>query len=372
MQGVGQQRRAGKRRGAVVIAAVALALLAPAGTAAAGSTGPVPAGQPAAGQPGATRGDDGPARHRLRARVLATLEGTDVARALNRHGDVVVREASGEAGVWNPVTGRRRALQGQGTPMDIADDGRVVGVSGTELVMWDPDGAMTSLGIPAGEERVGLASLGEDGTVLLSASHMVLPPAIAHPRPLTARYRWQARTGFQLVAGPSDGYPRALNDEGLIVGTGPTHGTAWHPDGGTDTYTASSADVSRTWLNAVNNSEVAVGAQERPGRRYTATRWTAPDTPQELADLGFGGEARLINDRGWITGTVRTGTDQVLDNVPAVWDPRGTVHRLDEMLSLPQGTVLESIEALNDRKQMLVLVRETSGPRWQTLLVQLD
>ncbi|GHC51907.1 hypothetical protein [Streptomyces cinnamoneus] len=366
MQGAGKQRRAWKRKGAVVTAALALALLVPAGTAAAGNTGPAPAGRA-----GATRGDDDPARHRLRARVLATLEGTDAARALNRHGDVVLREASGGAGVWNPVTGHRRALQGQGVPMDITDDGRVVGVSGTELAMWAPDGAMTSLGIPPGEERVGVASLGEDGTVLLSASHMVLPPMGGHPRPLTARYRWQARTGFQRIAGPDDGYPRALNDEGLIVGLGPTHGTAWRPDGGTDTYTGSSAEVSRTWLNAVNNSEVAVGGQERPGRRFTATRWTAPDTPQELADLGFGGEARLINDRGWITGSVRTGTE-VLDSVPAVWDPRGNVHRLDGMLSLPQGTVLDGIEAVNDRNQMLVLVREASGPRWQTLVVQLD
>ena len=228
---------------------------------------------PSAGQ---GRAQDGPTRPQLRARVVGTLEESDVARAINKHGDVTFRTGQGEPVVWNAVTGKQRALTDApiAMPTDIADDGRVVGVqSGQGVVLWNADGTVTPLGLPPGETSAGMARLGEDGTLLVTASHQFISRPGGHPRVATSYYRWRPETGFQHLSGPGDGSftaAPALNDKGLVVGWRDSAGTAWRPDGTEATYSGSVPGTTRTWLHGVNNNGVAVGW--RPAGRHLGGR----------------------------------------------------------------------------------------------------
>ncbi|WNF00859.1 hypothetical protein PS467_38780 [Streptomyces luomodiensis] len=322
----------------------------------------------------AAAAQDGPTRPRPRARVVGTLEESDVAHAMNRRGDVPFRTGQGGAGVWNAVTGERRALADvpHALPTDIADDGRVVGVrSGQGVVLWGADGTVTTPGLPEGETSADTARLGEDGTLLVAASHQFISWPGGHPRVATSYYRWRPETGFQHLSGPNDGsYASALNDKGIVVGWRDDTGTAWRPDGTEVRYSGSAPGTTRTWLHDINNAGVAVGGQIRPDGVSAAVRWGAPDAPRQLADEGLGGQALDINARGWITGTVRVTADTVATSLPAVWDPHGAPHRLDSMLDLPEGTV-RSIDDINDHNQLLLRVYDTAAGRMSTLVVQL-
>ncbi|MEU7136600.1 hypothetical protein [Streptomyces sp. NPDC046261] len=196
--------------------------------------------------------------------------------------------------------------------------------------------------------------------MLLSASHTYIPGG--HPRTVTASYRWTPGTGFQRLARADEGSGAVgLNDEGLIVGHIGNNPVAWHPDGRQDTYAKYPELTGRAWARGVNNAEVLVGWQESADHRISApTRWNAPDDPQTLPDLGFGGRAGAINDRGWIVGEVWTSAGETR-SVPVVWDPRGEVHRLDEVLDLPSGLTLESAEQINDRRQLVVRTRNAAN-----------
>ncbi|KJY41275.1 hypothetical protein VR41_13335 [Streptomyces sp. NRRL B-1568] len=297
--------------------------------------------------------------------MVGTLEADFVAGTLNKHGEVAFKNWQGEPTVWNAVTGHRRVLEGVpgAIPADVADDGRVVGTTyDGRLVLWDEAGAPTVLGVPSGEDRVGWSSvrIGEDGTVLLSASHTYIPGGF--PRTVAASYRWRPGTGFQQLARSDEGSGAdGLNDEGLIVGHVGNTPVAWHPDGSKDTYAKSPELTGRSWASGVNNSEVLVGWQQSADYRITApTKWNAPDDPETLPDLGFGGRAGTVNDRGWIVGEAWTSADRAR-TVPVVWDPHGEVHRLDEVLDLPSGLTLESAEQINDRRQLVVRARNAAN-----------
>ncbi|MFF4155872.1 hypothetical protein [Streptomyces sp. NPDC001678] len=337
------------RRAAIAVATL-VGLLAPAGTATAGQGG-----------------TDGPGRARLDARVIGTLEDGYGAHAVNRNGEIVFRNPQGESMVWNLRTGEHRTLQGGSNilPSDITDDGRVVGIHGTDgLLIWDADGTPTRIGVPAGQQGVLGSSprISDDGTVLLAAYHYV--QAGPRPRTVGSYYRWRPETGFRELAPMVPGASAAaIDDEGLIVGStpavAPPLAAAWRPDGTTETYAASPGHTSWTWAKGVNNREVLVGGQRRAdGVTVTPTRWDDPANPEELTDLGFGGEATGINDRGWITGSVRTDATGGGGDVPVVWDPRGGLHRLDESPVLGTGSTPVAIEAINDRDQLLVRARK--------------
>ncbi|GHF73029.1 hypothetical protein GCM10010218_62790 [Streptomyces mashuensis] len=318
----------------------------------------------------------GPGGPELRLRVVGTLEdGGDVARAMNKHGDVPFRTAQGEPMVWNAVTGKQRALAGAPltAPTDIADDGRVVGVRGVEgVVLWNADGTVTTPGLPPGEMWAGTARLGADGTLLVTASHQFIGWPGGHPRVATSYYLWRPGTGFQHLAGPNDGaYPWALNDKGLVVGTKNDAGTAWRPDGTVATYAGSVPGTTRTWLHGVNNDGVAVGGELHPDGTAAAIRWDAPDTPRRLPDEGSGGQARNVNDRGWVTGVTRATDGTGPTDHPVVWDPDGGLHRIDTLLDLPEGSSVQSIEAINDHNLLLLSIRDADSGRTSTLVVQL-
>ncbi|MFC4514724.1 hypothetical protein [Streptomyces ehimensis] len=327
-------------RPAAVATAVLLGLLIPAGT-------------------GTARAEDD-AGKRVHARVVGTLEGESVAPAVNRHGDVAFTTKQGDQMVWNATTGERRTLQKvpDAAPSDLTDDGRVVGAHHTDgLILWAADGSVTRIGIPPGQVAVlyGSPRIGEDGTVLLTAYHLVRPDP-RRPQPVYMSYRWTSGGGFQLLGAAGEGTTAmAVNDAGLIVGSSGNTAAAWHPDGSVETYAPTPGHTSRTWARGVSDRGVLVGGQQRPGSdgRATPTRWDGPAEPQELTDLGFGGEAAGVNSRGWITGTVHTSATDYRA-VPVVWDPHGGPHRLDELLDVPEGGTLADVEAINDRDQLLV------------------
>ncbi|QLH25512.1 hypothetical protein [Streptomyces sp. Rer75] len=116
---------------------------------------------------------------------------------------------------------------------------------------------------------------------------------------------------------------------------------------------------------------MAVGGETRPDGTSAAVRWDTPDAPKRLADEGFGGQALDINARGWITGTVRATADTIATNLPAVWDPRDGLHRLDTMLDLPEGSTVQSVDAINDHNQLLLRISDTAAHRTTALVVQL-
>ncbi|MEU1372277.1 hypothetical protein ABZ442_01265 [Streptomyces triculaminicus] len=358
----------------VAVAITALTLLMPMPTAAAAAQDTNSSARPlVSASAGQARTQDGPTWPQLRARVVGTLEEDGVARAMNKHGDVPFRTEQGDPLVWNAVTGKRRALEGaaNANPTDIADDGRVVGVrAGQGVVLWNADGTLTTPGLPDGETSAGMARVGEDGTLLVTASHQFIGWPGGHPRVATSYYRWRPETGFKHLAGPGDGsYTAALNDEGLVVGWRSDTGTAWRPDGTEATYAGSVPGTTRTWLHGVNDSGTAVGGEIRPDGTAAAIRWDAPNTPQRLTDEGFGGEALDITERGWITGTVRAIAGG--GSLPVVWDPHGGTHRLDRMLELPEGSSVQSIDAVNDHNQLLLRIRDAASHRTSVMVVQL-
>ncbi|MEU3350100.1 hypothetical protein [Streptomyces sp. NPDC037389] len=322
---------------AAVATAVLLGALVPAGTATAGGK-------------------------RVHARVVAELAGEHVASAVNRHGELVFRTKEGEPTLWNPETGERRALGGApGTnPTGLTDDGRVVGAHYKDgLVLWDADGNVTKPGIPAGETAVdeNSARIGADGSVILKAYHWIGPGPGPRPRPepVLTYYRWNPGAGFRSL-GPLKGGTTAVavNDEGLIAGSLGNTAAVWHPDGRTETYAPTVEGTTSTWARGVSNRNVLVGGQLRPGGlSVVPTRWDEPTEPRELPDLGFGGEATSVNSHGWIAGVARTSASDYR-TVPVVWEPHGGIHRLDELLDLPGGDRPVTVEALNDRDQMLV------------------
>ncbi|MFI9238612.1 hypothetical protein [Streptomyces sp. NPDC053079] len=342
---------------AVAGTAVTLALLVPGGTAVAAD----PDGT------AAVRGaDDGAATPGPRARVIGTLEGNHSAHSLNKRGEVVFR-SDGPSTVWNAVTGRSRTLEGapDATPSDIADDGRVVGSQpGEGLVVWNTDGTVTRAGLPPGEQAVVGGSTmrtGEDGTVVLTAYHYVSVPPSPRPRLVAAHYRWQPAKGFQQLTRPGDGSTAvALNDEGLVVGRTEKTAAAWHPDGTVTKYAPTAGHTGWTWANAVNNREVLVGGQERPDGAVTPTRWDGPESPRQLPHLGFGGDATGVNDRGWVIGAVRPAAEGYRTD-PVVWDPRGRMHRLDSLLRPAPGGEVESVDAINNRNQVLVHIKRADS-----------
>lgn len=353
------------RRTAIATAALTVLAVLPLSI----GTASAQAGKAHSGTAGTTSCDEGDQRgaaragwRDLHAHVVGTLEDGYAASSLNRHGDVPFRTEKGEAMVWNANTGERRALEGaQGAvPFDIADDGRVVGAQGNTLVLWDTDGKVSRPDALAGEMSIHPAQMAEDGTVVLQGQHWIIPvgAGLDHPRLVTTFYRWQPGTGFERLTQPNDGWSAVgISHDGLIVGGTGSAAVAWHPQGNPEIY-ANFPGHSRSWAGAVNDEEVVVGAGQCRSGRNIPMRWDDPADPQELPDLGFGGIATHINNRGWIAGYASTTARG--DQVPVVWDPHGGLHRLDELLTPERpakGDTLSSIDAVNDRNQLLVWVQ---------------
>ncbi|GAA3084281.1 hypothetical protein GCM10020000_83250 [Streptomyces olivoverticillatus] len=212
-----------------------------------------------------------------------------------------------------------------------------MGSQGSSLVLWDTDGKVSWPGLPAGETSAHGARMAEDGTVVFQGEHWVIPggAGLRHPRLIASSYRWQPGKGFERLTQPNDGWSAvAISHDGLIVGRAGSAAVAWRPEGSTEIY-ASFPGHSRAWASAVNDEEIVVGAGQCRSGRNIPVRWDDPGNPQELADLGFGGTATHVNNRGWIAGYALTAAQG--DQVPVVWDPHGGLHRLDALFTPEKG-----------------------------------
>jgi probable HAF family extracellular repeat protein len=85
---------------------------------------------------------------------------------------------------------------------------------------------------------------------------------------------------------------------------------------------------SHAW--SMNDSGLAGGSIQRPGGPVPVIWDLDAGTVRQLADLGFGGEAMAINDRGIVVGSVRTPESSA---VAAAWD----LHTGEMFLIPPNG-----------------------------------
>ncbi|GHG62754.1 hypothetical protein [Streptomyces griseocarneus] len=313
----------------------------------------------------------------VRARVIGTLDDGITARTINKHGEVAFSAPSTGPAVWDASSGSTRALEraSNAVPQAITDDGRVVGAGDGELVIWGRDGRPTTIGHPV-DDKVERVRMNNDGTVMLSAYHIVWvnTPRGPRPEPVVSYYRWQPEAGFQRLAVNGErSRAEAINDEGVIVGRTSASAVRWQPDGTTVTQVPLPGETRPAWALGINNRDVVVGAQQRADlMTITPVRWDTPTEPHALSDFGLGGEATAINDRGWIVGTVYVLTDKGRTTTPAVWDGHGDVHRLDELLEGQDvGGTVSSIEGVNNRNQLLLRVWKPGGAGAAVTVVQL-
>jgi len=214
-----------------------------------------------------------------RIRDLGTFGGhSSSANGINNRGQVVgvAADAIGERGfIWDAKTGMvDMELPRSAKPAKINDFGVVVGTSDVKAFKWTKNEGLTLLdqlgatfslawGINNLAEAVGSAQLGNERFGV----------------------RWAACGGSRVAALPNamETFPRAINDRGLMVGTGSPPISLTHYEQRTVFVAAQWESTNRvaplpleatsSSANDVNNCGDVVGERRIPGRDWRAYLW---------------------------------------------------------------------------------------------------
>jgi uncharacterized membrane protein len=224
-----------------------------------------------------------------------------------------------------------------GNAIGINDSGVIVGTglanSALRAVKWTPDGKVTALNNLPGESGSSATAVNNSGTI---AGYSFSPGTGE------TVVRWAPDGTIQALAkvpGYQDCFAQAINDSGVIVGLCDSgldsRAARWNPDGTVVLLAMPGSGSSRAL--GINAAGAVVGSFSPTNSPTRAVRWNPDGSVTELPNLSGGvySEARGINDRGQVTGTIVVSPPGITEQ-PVRWETDNTVTVLPTPANAPR------------------------------------
>ncbi|MEV6108987.1 S8 family serine peptidase [Streptomyces sp. NPDC051940] len=282
---------------------------------------------------------------------------------------------------WTAQSGVTQLDNGGGTSgyaIGTSDDsayavGQLGGLTGgTRGGVWDADGTLTVLPLPAWEaysfDRA--FAVNDSGTVVGNATGYVPDPATGRTIQVNEAFRWTKDGGFtklpHLTGTRTLTEPLAVNDAGVVVGHsskgGARRAVKWDTDG-TVTDLGTLPGMVDSYAHDVNDAGEIVGTSGddafvlKPGGTMT-----------RLPDFGFDAKALSVNNDGWVIGTAELEPD---DETAVVWDPQGRMYDVGHMVDRKHYIALEGIDVNNRGEFAFYAMDLTDGGSTKVVVAKL-
>ncbi|WP_405687326.1 S8 family serine peptidase [Streptomyces sp. NBC_01387] len=223
---------------------------------------------------------------------------------------------------------------------------------------WAADGNVTDLGLPEWREKAyssGYATGISDGGTVVGFASLEYQDENSQGHTYVDPFSWTKTGGFtklaQLSANTTETQPRAINAQGVAVGSsltteGAQRAVSWNTSTGRVTNLGTLSGQSNSVALGVNAAGSVVGASGDD-----AFVWTPSAGMKRLPDYGFNATAEKITSDGWILGTVELQPDF---EVAALWDPQGRLWDLSSMIPGNDWFLPTYSFGINDQHDLMI------------------